>query len=165
MKILIELDELLQEEEVIIRCPILTEKVQKIQKILFETDNSSDKMILFKNETEYYLNLDDILFFETGIRGIEAHTIDDIFQTKFKLYELEELLPGFFMRISKSAILNTNQVYAINRNLAASSVIEFRNTHKQVYVSRNYYKPLKNKLEEKRIHANNIKSTEPYTKP
>jgi DNA-binding LytR/AlgR family response regulator len=81
------------------------------------------------------------------------------------LYELEELLPGFFMRISKSAILNTNQVYAINRNLAASSVIEFRNTHKQVYVSRNYYKPLKNKLEEKRIHANNIKSTEPYTKP
>lgn len=165
MKIRIELDELLQEEEVIIRCPILTEKVQKIQKILFETDNSSDKMILFKNETEYYLNLDDILFFETGIRGIEAHTIDDIFQTKFKLYELEELLPGFFMRISKSAILNTNQVYAINRNLAASSVIEFRNTHKQVYVSRNYYKPLKNKLEEKRIHANNIKSTEPYTKP
>ncbi len=165
MKIRIELDELLQEEEVIIRCPILTEKVQKIQKILFETYNSSDKMILFKNETEYYLNLDDILFFETGIRGIEAHTIDDIFQTKFKLYELEELLPGFFMRISKSAILNTNQVYAINRNLAASSVIEFRNTHKQVYVSRNYYKPLKNKLEEKRIHANNIKSTEPYTKP
>lgn len=165
MKIRIELDELLQEEEVIIRCPILTEKVQKIQKILFETYNSSDKMILFKNETEYYLNLDDILFFETGIRGIEAHTIDDIFQTKFKLYELEELLPGFFMRISKSAILNTNQVYAINRNLAASSVIEFRNTHKQVYVSRNYYKPLKNKLEEKRIHANNITSTEPYTKP
>jgi DNA-binding LytR/AlgR family response regulator len=85
MKIRIELNELLQEEEVIIRCPILTEKVQKIQKILFETDNSSDKMILFKNETEYYLNLDDILFFETGIRGIEAHTIDDIFQTKFKL--------------------------------------------------------------------------------
>ena len=49
MKIRIELDELLQEEEVIIRCPILTEKVQKIQKILFETYNSSDKMILFKN--------------------------------------------------------------------------------------------------------------------
>ena len=120
-------------------------------------------MLLFKNETEYYLNLDDILFFETGIQGIEAHTIDNIFQTKFKLYELEEILPRFFMRISKSAILNTNQVYAINRNLAASSVIEFRHTHKQVYVSRNYYKPLKNKLEEKRIHANNSKSAGTYT--
>lgn len=109
--------------------------------------------MLFKKETEYYLNLEDILFFETGIQGIEAHTIDDIFQSKFKLYELEEILPGTFMRISKSAILNTNRVYAINRNLTASSIIEFQHTHKQVYVSRNYYKPLKNKLEEKRMKA------------
>lgn len=65
-------------------------------------------------------------------------------------YELEEFLPRYFMRISKSTILNTNKVYSIQRNLTASSVIEFQNTHKQIYVSRYYYKPLKNKLEEKR---------------
>lgn len=151
MKIRIEFDEQLQEEEVIIRCRTLTEKVQMLQQLLSEADSSQDKIVLFKNETEYYLNLEDILFFETGIHGIEAHTHDDIFQSKFKLYELEEMLPGYFMRISKSAILNTNRVYAINRNLTASSVIEFKNTHKQVYVSRNYYKPLKTKLEEKRM--------------
>lgn len=150
MKIKIEFEENLQEEEIIIRCNSLTEKIQKIQKTLSEVENTKEKMILFKNETEYYLNLEDILFFETGLHGIEAHTIDNIFQCKFKLYELEEILPGSFMRISKSAILNTNKVYTINRNLTASSVIEFKNTHKQVYVSRNYYKPLKNKLEEKR---------------
>ncbi len=150
MKIKIEFEENLQEEEIIIRCNSLTEKIQKIQKTLSEVENTKEKMILFKNETEYYLNLEDILFFETGLHGIEAHTIDNIFQCKFKLYELEEILPGSFMRISKSAILNTNKVYAINRNLTASSVIEFKNTYKQVYVSRNYYKPLKNKLEEKR---------------
>ena len=138
MKIKIEFEENLQEEEIIIRCNSLTEKIQKIQKTLSEVENTKEKMILFKNETEYYLNLEDILFFETGLHGIEAHTIDNIFQCKFKLYELEEILPGSFMRISKSAILNTNKVYAINRNLTASSVIEFKNTHKQVYVSRNY---------------------------
>lgn len=151
MKIRIEFDEQLQEEEVIIRCSSLSEKIQKIQRTLSEADSSQEKIVLFKNDTEYYLNLEDILFFETGIHGIEAHTVDDIFQSKFKLYELEEILPGTFMRISKSAILNTNRVYAINRNLTASSVIEFQHTHKQVYVSRNYYKPLKNKLEEKRM--------------
>ncbi|RKI42653.1 LytTR family transcriptional regulator [bacterium D16-51] len=150
MKIKIEFDEHMQEEEIIIRCSSLTEKIQKIQRTLSEIDNTKEKIILFKNETEYYLNLEDILFFETGLHGIEAHTIDNIFQCKFKLYELEEILPGSFMRISKSAILNTNKVYSINRNLTASSVIEFKNTHKQVYVSRNYFKPLKNKLEEKR---------------
>lgn len=155
MKIRIELDEQLLEEEIIIRCHTFTDKIQKIQRALSEADSSSEKMVLYKNETEYYVDLNNILFFETGIRGIEAHTRNDIFQTKFKLYELEELLPCSFMRISKSAILNTSQVYSINRNLTASSVIEFQHTHKQVYVSRNYYKPLKNKLEEKRIHANN----------
>lgn len=151
MKIRIEFDELLQEEELIIRCSTLTEKIQKLQRTLSELSSTQEKIVLFKNETEYYLNLEDILFFETGLHGIEAHTVDNIFQTKFKLYELEEILPGYFMRISKSAILNTKKVYAINRNLTASSVIEFQHTHKQVFVSRNYYKPLKNKLEEKRM--------------
>ena len=150
MKIRIELDDSLTEEEVIIRCNSISEKVQKMQMALSETENAQEKMVLYKKETEYYVKLADTLFSETGINGIEAHTKDDIFQTKRKLYELEELLPGIFMRISKSAILNTNKVYAINRNLTASSLIEFKDTYKQVYVSRNYYKPLKNKLEEKR---------------
>ena len=151
MKIRIEIDENAEDEEIIIRCNALTENVQKLQNVLSNWKDSQEKIVLYHNNTEYYLDIKDILFFETGIHGIEAHTIHDVFQSKLKLYELEEQLPGYFMRISKSAILNTNKVYAINRNLTASSVIEFQNTHKQVYVSRNYYKPLKNKLEEKRL--------------
>lgn len=151
MKIQIEFDDTVEEEEITIRCSNLSDKVRKIQQALSELNSSWVKLVFFKNNTEYYLHPDDILFFETGINGIDVHTADDIFQTKYKLYELEELLPGYFMRISKSAILNTNRVYAINRNLTASSIVEFQNSHKQVYVSRNYYKPLKSKLEEKRI--------------
>lgn len=107
---------------------------------------------LYRGNTEYYLTLDEILFFETDSDGINAHTRDNIYQTKYKLYELEELLPGSFMRISKSAIVNTSHIYSISRNLTASSVVAFADTHKQVYVSRYYYKPLINKLEEKRLH-------------
>lgn len=153
MKIRIEFDEQLQEEEVIIRCSKLSENVQNIQRMLSKPENTQEEIILYKDNTEYFLHLADILFFETGIRGIEAHTIDNVFQSKLKLYELEEQLPGYFMRISKSAILNTNKVYAINRNLTASSIIEFQHTHKQIFVSRNYYKPLKIKLEEKRLQS------------
>ena len=150
MKIHIEIDETLQEEEVIIRCPALSARVQQLHVALSEASPDMEKLLLYKKDIEYYIPLADILFFETGIRGIEAHTVDDIFETKYRLYELEEILPSFFMRISKSAILNTRKVYAINRNLAAASAIEFQRTHKQVYVSRSYYKPLKSKLEETR---------------
>lgn len=54
------------------------------------------------------------------------------------------------MRVSKSTILNLNHIYSITKNLTASSIVEFINTHKQVYISRYYYKPLKCRLEEKR---------------
>ena len=95
--------------------------------------------------------MDNILFFETDPAGICAHTVDDVYQTHYKLYELEELLPGHFMRVSKSAILNTRQIFSITKNISSVSTVQFQHTHKQVNVSRNYYKPLKYKLEEKRI--------------
>ena len=80
-----------------------------------------------------------------------AHTENSIFETRKKLYELEDILGASFLRISKSAIVNMNKIYAIRRNLTASSEISFQGTHKQIYVSRTYYKVLKQKLEEKRL--------------
>ena len=78
------------------------------------------------------MTLSKILFFETDENGISAHTRDEMYQTRYKLYELEDMLPGVFMRVSKSTILNTDQIYSIDRNLTASSVVAFLNTHKKV---------------------------------
>ena len=152
MKIKIEIEEALAEDEVVIRCRGLTEEISAIQKAFSEVSSAAQKFTFYKGNTEYYLTLDEILFFETDETGISAHTRTDAYQTKYKLYELEDILPGFFMRVSKSTILNTNHIYSINRNLTASSVVAFSDTHKQVYVSRYYYKPLISKLEEKRLH-------------
>lgn len=151
MKIKIEIDEGLEEDEVIIRCRGLTEQIANVQNAVSEIVHTSQKFVFYKGNTEYYLALNEILFFETDSEGINAHTKDNIYQTKYKLYELEDILPGTFMRISKSAIVNTAHIYSISRNLTASSVVAFSGTHKQVYVSRYYYKPLVNKLEEKRL--------------
>ena len=63
------------------------------------------------------------------------------------------MLPGFFMRVSKSTILNINGIYAITKNITASSIVQFERSHKQVFVSRNYYKALKQRLEEKRLSS------------
>lgn len=150
MKIHIELDQDIEEEEIVIRCKNISEEVLVIQRKLAEILDKEEKFVFYKGDTQYYLPLTEILFFETEDKSICAHTLSDVFQVKYRLYELEEFLPGYFMRISKSTILNTHKVYSIQRNMTASSLVEFQHTHKQVYVSRNYYKPLKNKLEEKR---------------
>lgn len=149
MKIRIELDETTKEDEVIIKCQSLNKEIQDVQKVLTEMFAKKQQITFFKGDKAYYLSLESILFFETDVSGISAHTADQVYEVKHKLYELEEMLPGSFMRVSKSTILNTNQIYAMTHNLSSNEV-QFQGTHKQVYVSRHYYKPLKFKLLEKR---------------
>lgn len=150
MKVRIEIEETLQEEEVIIRCSRMDEQIMRIQAAVMEHAGGRQHIALKNGDTEYYLPLEDVLFFETENKTVFAHTRDKMLETEYKLYELEELLPGSFMRISKSAIVNLEPIYSITRNLTASSVVEFVHSHKQVYVSRNYYKPLVERLAEKR---------------
>jgi DNA-binding LytR/AlgR family response regulator len=64
-----------------------------------------------------------------------------------KLYELEQALPRSFLRVSKSAILNTAKIYSIAKNLAGPSVVGFRGSHKQISVSRRYFPLLTDMLE------------------
>ena len=149
MKIKIEVDENIQEEEVIIRCNEFNDKIHNIQKTIADILTEKESITFYKNDTEYYLDLKEILFFETEESSINAHTNKDVYKVKYKLYELEEILPGYFMRVSKSTILNTNHIYSITRSLSSSSIVEFKATHKKVYVSRHYYKPLKIKLLER----------------
>lgn len=150
MKIRIEVDKEIQEDEVIIKCKQLNDDVTNIQKALTDILSKKAQIIFYKNNSEYYIPLSEILFFETEESSISAHTIDNIYQVKYKLYELEDILPNNFMRVSKSTILNIDYIYSITKNLTSSSIVEFQNTHKKVYVSRHYYKLLKFKLLEKR---------------
>ena len=54
----------------------------------------------------------------------QAHTWDDLYQVKYKLYELEEILPGHFMRVSKSTILNLQKIYALHKTCLLYTSIE-----------------------------------------
>lgn len=144
MKLQLEIDPALDNCEIIIRCPEVTEEVRQLSHIITEASYQKQQIIYYQQEKEYYFSVHKILFFETSGGVVLAHTANDIFTVKYKLYELEELLPAYFMRVSKSTILNTREIYSITKNLTASSIVEFQNTHKKVYVSRNYYKPLTN---------------------
>lgn len=150
MKIKVEVDAALEQDEIILRCRELNSEMLDFQKALQNIILQKNQLIFYKADTEYYFSLDKIIFFETEENWVNAHTKDDIYQVKYKLYELEGLLPMYFARVSKSTILNINHIFSISKKLTSSSVVEFQNTHKQVYVSRHYYKLLKIKLMEKR---------------
>lgn len=151
MKIRIEIiDDNLEEDEVVIRCGRVDDRINKIQQFIIEQNSSDNKITFYKKNKEYYFPLDEVLFFETDGEGVYAHTTNDAYRTKYRLYELEEILPTQFVRTAKSTIVNTTQIYSISRNLTASSLINFINSHKSVYVSRYYYRELRKIMDERK---------------
>lgn len=149
MRIRIELNRELDEEEVVIRCAELNDTVKRMQDAIASLTKTKRTIVLYRGEAEYYVGVENILFFETAQNGMTAHTREHIYQAKYRLYELEELLPHYFVRISKSAIVNVKEIYSLRKsNLSTTSIVEFRESCKQVYVSRHYTKMLKDKLVE-----------------
>lgn len=151
MKVKIEIDSALEETEIIIRCNRLDDSVINLQNSVMEQGGSRQCISLYKGETAYYVPIEEIHFFETEGKQIQAHTADKIFDAPYKLYELEEMLPAGFMRVSKSTIINLDVIYSITRNLTASSVVEFQGSKKKAMVSRGYYKAVVDRLDSRRL--------------
>ena len=100
-------------------------------------------------EHECLIPYADILFCETETEDVYVHTAMQAYRVRQRLYELERLLPLDFVRISKSTLLHVSHVESVQRNLTASSPVTLRGTHKQVYVSRLYYRQLRERLEKR----------------
>ncbi|MBS4749875.1 LytTR family transcriptional regulator [Carnobacteriaceae bacterium zg-ZUI78] len=150
MRVIIELDELLQDIEVIIKAPAFDERLANLQRAIEMSAKRSLNFVFYKENSEYYIPISDILFFETQGNVVCAHTERDTYTIKLKLYEIESSMPIEFVRISKSTIVNTKKIYALDKSFSGTSTISFYKTHKQVHVSRHYYKTLKDRLNETR---------------
>lgn len=148
MKVKLNIDPSLDDSEIVISAPKMTDEVARLYRLLQENKNT-DQIEGFKDNVSYYLNLSDILFFETDSKIVMAHTEKDAYQVKYKLYQLENLLGTSFMRISKSTILNLDKIYAITRSIS-NCQIKFQDSYKTVYASRHYYRDLRNRLDERR---------------
>ena len=152
MKIHIEESEDLKEDEITIRCKKVDQKILNIKEYILEQSSLKETMIFYKEQKEYQFALETILFFETLGDKIYAHTKNEAYTINYKLYELENILPRNFIRVSKGTIINIMPIFSIQRNLTSSSLVEFIDTYKKVYVSRHYYKEFRKRLTERRYY-------------
>ncbi len=151
MKINIDVDESLDQDSVTIHCREITEEILELQRLLASQKNARQKISAYMDETEYFLDLKAILFLEADGNYISIHTVRDIYRTRQKLYELEEILPRDFIRVSKSTIVNTLMIASIKKNITGASEVAFKNSAKKAYASRNYIKALLEIMNEKRL--------------
>lgn len=148
MKIII--DEDVEELEIYIKCKEITPEIIALQSKIKELANIKNEIKAKKNDKEYYIELCEVLFFESFGREIIMHTKNDSFVIKSKLYELEDMLPKTFIRVAKSTIVNAKLIYSVNKSLVSNGIIEFKNSDKQAVISRGYYKVFNERMDEVR---------------
>ena len=150
MKIRLDISSEYREKEIVIRANKKDEEVAEILRNLQEIDTKLHNINGYLDNTVYSLSTQDILFFETNDRNVYAHTKDNAFLIHYRLYELEENLSDNFLRVSKSSILNVDEVKSLTQSVMGN-LIQFRDSYKQIYVSRRFLKKLKLKLNQRKV--------------
>jgi DNA-binding LytR/AlgR family response regulator len=154
MRVRIERIEDNGQEEVVVYCRTITPEVESLIQLINQKDNGKLTPSFFKGDEQYYLSLREILFFETDAERVYAHTADNAYEVNQRLYELEAMLPAFFVRVSRSGIVSILHVFSIQKSLTRVNLISFRHSHKEIYGSRLYSNELFRKMNERYLYEN-----------
>lgn len=144
MKIRLESVEL-PETEVIIRGDVTSEEVVSLLQLLKK--RNTGKIILYKEEEQYIVSADEIVFVEVSDNKVYAYTKTDNYEVKQKLYEVKELLSAqTFAQINKSVIVNINCVKSIQAEFSGNYRMKLKNRKETLMISRKYFKEFKDRI-------------------
>jgi DNA-binding LytR/AlgR family response regulator len=144
LKIILEPAQL-QEPEVIIRGDATGEEVTAL--LQFLNKRNSRKLILYKEDEQYILDADEIVFLEAFENKVYAYTRQEVYEAKQKLYELKESLSSLaFAQINKSVIVNINCVKSIQAEFSGNYRLKLKNRKETLTISRKYFKEFKDRI-------------------
>lgn len=145
MKVFITQDKNNKDIFVEIHCSAIDSDIEKLNTYI----SNYDKRIKANDESEtLYVELSDILYFESVDNKTFIYTADRILTTSMKLYEIEEKLgEKDFFRCSKSVIVNIGKIKRLKpdltRNIFATLVNE-----ETIVISRRYVSAFKKLIKE-----------------
>ena len=107
---------------------------------------SKDTMAVYADESIRMIPTKDILYFDATDNHVFAYTKGDCFETRKKLFEIEELLSdSSFLRISKNAIVNIKSIDHLSPEFNGRFIASLKNGE-DIIISRGYVPELKKKL-------------------
>ncbi len=143
MKIIINIDENLNDIEITVSCGKLTTDIEKLIAAIRILDR---QITVVKDDESYILDVSDIVYVETIERKTFVYTADDCFESGLKLYEMEEqLCNSGFIRASKSCLVHLKYIRSLKSEVNRKIRVTLENGE-QIIVSRQYADELKQKL-------------------
>lgn len=143
LKITIDVDDKNEEIEVNIKCNKLTSEVENLIATLRIINQ---QMLVIKDNENYLIDVNKISYIEALERKTFVYTEDEIFESKLKLYEMEERLCHCgFIRISKSCLVHLKYIKSIRNDIERKLRLTMKNDE-QIIVSRQYADEIKKRL-------------------
>lgn len=131
-----------EKEQALIRA---VEKTADIMNAIDLLENGSGGIPVTKDGSTWLCKPTHIYYIESVDKRTYVYTRDNCFESRSRLYELEENLGTYFVRISKSMIVNLRKI----RNVSAepgSRMIALLLNDERVIISRSYVKDIKRRL-------------------
>ena len=127
-----------------IRCHSISDEVREI--IAF-VKSRHGQLTGTADERQYEISISDIFYIESVDNKAFIYTKSKVYETRQKLYELEEMLKEkHFLRVSKSTLLNLMKVSAIKPALNSRFTAVLQ-SGEQVVITRKYVPALKKALQ------------------
>lgn len=143
MKIIIEDVSPDDEEQVIIRCRNLSDKVLKL---ISELKAEQQKLTGLKDGVITMIDAKRVYYFEGVDNKVFIYCKQNVYESKLKLYEIEEKYDNtYFFRASKSIILNIGKIKSISPSLSGRFEALLFNGE-TIVISRQYVPELKKRL-------------------
>lgn len=143
MKISINVEEEIKDIEVVISCSRLTPEIEKVLATLRMMEK---QLLVKKGEETYILDVSKVIYLESVDRRTFVYTRENVYESGFKLYELEQQLEecGFF-RASKSCVAALRYIRSLKTDVNRKIKVTMENGE-QIMVSRQYAEELRKKL-------------------
>lgn len=143
MKITIETPKEGEEDEIIVRCSTLDDRLMKL---ISSLKTESFQLTGYVDDKIVKLLPKDVFYFESVDNRVYAYAGKGVYEVHKKLYEIEEEYANTdFLRISKSAIVNVAKIAYIRPLLNGRFEAKLKNDEK-IIINRQYVLELKKKL-------------------
>ncbi len=142
MKVVIEKVDSKEEEQALIKAFEITGDIKSAAELL-EGDSGSLPVTL--DGRVYLVKHSAIYYIESVDKKTFVYTKDSCYESKYRLYELETMLLGMFLRCSKATILNLKKVRSVESEMSGRMIATLLNGE-SIVISRGYVKEVKGRL-------------------
>ena len=143
MQVILEKVDSAEQENAVIKAVTETDDIKAAVEIL---EGGTRKIPLIKDSKTVLLEVNFIYYIESVDKKTFVYTKENCYESKLRLYELEETLGAYFLRISKSMIVNLKKIQGVKSDLSGRMEATMLNGEK-IVISRSYVKEIKRRLD------------------